>query len=162
MKRCYPAIVLLLILSSCGYFETEKISSETFYQSEKAAINWEEVDQYPQFSSCPADAEKQQQIACFQKILASSILDAADTDTWKTTQALSDTVALRIQINEAGSLQLLHIIMDSVVSQQLPSLRSSLERAMSSVQSPSPAYKRGIPVTTEFTLPVVIHTRIKD
>ena len=52
--------------------------------------------------------------------------------------------------------------MDSVVSQQLPFLSASLEKAMRSVKSPSPAYKRGIPVTTEFTLPVVIHTQIKD
>lgn len=162
MKRCYPAIILLLILSSCGYFETKKISSESFYESEKAAINWEEVDQYPVFEACSAEAQKEAQLRCFQQILAQSILEAADVATWRTTQAISDTVLLRIRIDEVGQLGLLQIRMDSLVARQLPYLNSAIEKAMASVTSPAPAYKRGIPVATEFTLPVVIHTQIKD
>tara|TARA_B110000211_G_scaffold105679_1_gene122880 strand:+ start:999 stop:1181 length:183 start_codon:yes stop_codon:yes gene_type:complete len=57
MKYAFYVLVLF-VLASCQYFETDKISSETFYQQEIKTISWNDVDQFPSFSSCQHISEK--------------------------------------------------------------------------------------------------------
>ncbi|MAL59694.1 MAG: hypothetical protein CMC14_06580, partial [Flavobacteriaceae bacterium] len=58
--------------SSCQYFNTERISSETFYEEEIESINWSEVDTYPMFRECETFTEKEVQKTCFQNVVNSA------------------------------------------------------------------------------------------
>ena len=53
-------VLVLCIMASCQYFETDKISSDTFYDQEIKTISWNQVDQYPTFVSCQKDSEKKE------------------------------------------------------------------------------------------------------
>ena len=58
MKHAIFSLFLLVLASSCQFFETEKISTETFYEEEIKAIDWKDVDQYPVFTECSDFSEK--------------------------------------------------------------------------------------------------------
>ena len=50
------------------------------------------------------------------------------------------------------------MIVDSLISAQIPLLEKNIKKVMDSIQPIAPAYKRGIPVKTSFQLPLEIKT----
>ena len=158
MKHKYLAILLSLFLVSCQFFETEKISSETFYKEELKAINWEDVDQYPAFSVCEEFTEKQDQKHCFETTLSRYVYQTIGSKNIITGQDINSTVLLAFNISNTGEISNLNIKMDTVIGKEIPLLRQWLVQCIDSLPQVAPAYKRGIPVNTKFILPVVIKT----
>lgn len=158
MKHKYIAILLSLFLVSCQFFETEKISSETFYKEELKAINWEDVDQYPAFSVCEEFTEKQDQKHCFETTLSRYVYQTIGSKNIITGQDINSTVLLAFNISNTGEISNLNIKMDTVIGKEIPLLRQWLVQCIDSLPQVAPAYKRGIPVNTKFILPVVIKT----
>jgi hypothetical protein len=74
------------------------------------------------------------------------------------TKDIHDTVYLDFSIHKNATLEVTKITMDSMLSQVLPVLKDRLMETISELKLVAPAYKRGIPVETKFTLPVVIQT----
>ena len=159
MKRKYLAILLSLFLVSCQFFETEKISSETFYEEELKAINWEDVDQYPAFSACEEFTEKKEQKHCFETTLSQYVYQTIESKNIVTGQDISSRVLLTFNISNTGEISNLNIEMDTVIEKEIPFLRQWLEECIDSLPQAAPAYKRGIPVNTKFTLPLVIKSK---
>ncbi|MFT5102770.1 MAG: hypothetical protein ACI86C_000415, partial [Candidatus Latescibacterota bacterium] len=69
-------ILLLLLITSCQFFETDKITTETFYEEEMKTIDWKRVDQYPAFSNCENYTEKEAQKDCFINTLSKHVYGA--------------------------------------------------------------------------------------
>jgi len=156
MKHNYLFIVLSWMLVSCQFFETEKISSETFYKEELEAINWEDVDQYPAFSLCEEFTEKQEQKHCFETTISRIIYQTIGSKNIVTGQDIDSKVLLAFNISNTGEISNLNIEMDTVIEKEIPLLRQWLVECIDSLPKAAPAYKRGIPVNTKFTLPLVI------
>ena len=155
----YLKIVLILFLvSSCQYFETEKISTETFYQEELKTINWTDVDQYPAFPKCEIYTEKTEQKACFENSLANHLRQAFSNHNATAVHNLNDTVTLKFTINNKGKLLLTDLKMTETIGREFPILDKWLQEGIDTLRPVAPAYKRGIPVKTEFTLPIIIKT----
>ena len=152
-------LLLLLITSSCGYFETEKISTETFYQEELKEIDWKEVDQYPAFPSCENLTEKPSQKLCFENTLSSHLRQSFGKHNASAIRDLNDTVKLAFSINNKGKLIVTNILIAPSIEEQFPLLHSWLLEGIDTLRPVAPAYKRGIPVATEFVLPIVIRTK---
>jgi hypothetical protein len=158
MKYKYLAILWSLFLVSCQFFETEKISSETFYEEELKAINWEDVDQYPAFSVCDEFTEKKEQKQCFETTLGRIVHQTIESKNIITGQDINSTVLLAFNISNTGEISNLNIEMDTVVEKEIPLLRQWLIESIDSLPQVAPAYKRGIPVKTKFILPLVINS----
>ncbi len=152
-------LLLLLITGSCGYFETEKISTETFYQEELKAIDWKEVDQYPAFPSCENLTEKPSQKTCFENTLSAHLRRSFGKHSASTVRDLNDTVKLAFSINNKGKLKVTNIVIAPSIEQEFPLLNSWLLEGIDTLHPVAPAYKRGIPVATQFTLPIIIKTK---
>ena len=160
MKHNYLFIVLSWMLVSCQFFETEKISSETFYEEELKMINWEDVDQYPAFPECEHFTEKLEKKNCFETTLSGYVYKKIGSKKIITNQDLNDTVFLDFNISKSGEILNLNIVIDSVIQRKIPLLKDWLIQSIDSLPKLIPAYKRGIPVETKFTLPVVIKTEM--
>lgn len=158
MIRLLSIGFLLLLASSCQYFDTEKISSETFYEEELKAIDWEDVDQYPAFKNCEHLTEKELQKQCFETTLSNHIYDQIASKKIVTNTNLNSSVNLHIHIAKTGSIARVEVTMDSLLLEKIPLLEGWLRQGIDSLPVMAPAYKRGIPVKTEFTLPVIIAT----
>ena len=158
IKSIIGLLILSLFFYSCEYFETKKISSETFLKDEIKSINWKDVDQYPIFKNCELISNKEQQKSCFESTLSSYIYLSINVEETVVTTDLNETLTINFIIDEKGKLMITSMIIDSLISAQIPLLEKNIKKAMDSIQPIAPAYKRGIPVKTSFQLPLEIKT----
>lgn len=160
MKHKYLIILLSLILVSCQFFETEKISTQTFYEEEIQTINWNDIDQYPVFVHCEDFSEKKDQERCFTSTLLNVFMKAVEDQVSENmlNVSIQDTIFLTLNVSEKAKFSMQKIEMDSLMIRIFPFLKEALLGRVDSLQLRAPAYKRGIPVKTEFTLPIVITT----
>jgi hypothetical protein len=109
-------------MASCQYFETDKISSDTFYDQEIKTISWNQVDQYPNFVSCQKDSEKKESKACFENTLVSKIYAGLSSKHFVSTRSIKDTLWVSLTISEKGTIFLDTIAMDSLTAASFPEL----------------------------------------
>ena len=148
--------LLLMVLTSCEYFNVKKTSSEAILEEELQSFNWNEVDVYPSFSSCDSSATKQDKKYCFENTLATFITNALQHELIIVTQDIKDPIVLQIHVSETGNLSLLNLKVDSITQQEIPNIKGLLTRSLGTLPEIHPALKRGQQVKTEFNLPIII------
>lgn len=158
MKHALLLVFLALLASSCQFFETEKVSSEEIYKEEMETIDWKDVDRYPSFPNCQNTLEKPEQKDCFINTISTHLYQSISHQEIVAVREVYDTVKVNFEISRDGQLSILEIKMDSLVRKEFPNLETWLLQSVDSLKPVAPAYKRGIPVKTQFTLPVVIKT----
>jgi hypothetical protein len=158
MKQFGFIFFAMVMMTSCQFFDTEKISTETFYEEELKGINWKDVDQYPTFPDCEQMTEKPDQKSCFENTLTAHLYHTISSRNIKARNDLSDTVELGFSVDRSAVLSITSITIDSLVRAEFPEMEDWLYRSIDSLQPIAPAYKRGIPVRTSFRLPIVIAT----
>ncbi len=158
MKHGFLFTLLLLLATSCQFFETEKVSSEEIYKEEMQTIDWKDVDRYPSFSNCENKLEKPEQKECFINTITSNLYKSISSEKMVSVREVYDTVKVNFEVSKTGELSILEIKMDTVLQKEFPNLEKWLLQSIDSLQPVAPAYKRGIPVKTQFTLPVIIQT----
>jgi hypothetical protein len=158
MKKTLFLFLISIGFSSCQFFETEKISSETIIENEIKSINWNDVDSYPIFKECEGVSGKLETKSCFETILASHLYNSLQVENVVVLTEINDTIVIDFMVNEKGELSISNMKIDSVLSNQLPLLENKIIQGLDSLQPIAPAYKRGIPVKTTFKLPIVIKT----
>lgn len=149
-------LLILLLASSCQYFNTEKISSDAFYEEKIKTIDWEQVDGYPAFSNCEQFTEKEERKQCFETTLSRHIYEFIENKKLVTQSDLNSTVQLKFTISNKGEITSLDITVDSLLHQKFPLLKEWLTESIDSLPKLEPATKEGVPVETKFTLPVLI------
>lgn len=151
--------LLLIMLTSCEYFNVKKTSSETILKEELKAFNWNDVDEYPTFSVCDSLTSKQEKKRCFQRVLSMHISIYLQKESIIVTQDIKDTIDLQFQVSEKGVLTLLNLKVDSLTIAQIPNIKTLLTESLDSLPEVFPAIKRGQQVTTEFRLPIIINAK---
>ena len=151
--------LVLLILTSCEYFNVKKTSSEAILKEELQTFNWNEVDEYPTFSSCDSLVSKLESKQCFEQVLTSHITTFLQKETIIVTQDIQDTIRLQFQVSEKGLLSLLEVEVDSITKSEIPNINALLAQSVDSLPEIFPAIKRGQQVTTEFKLPIIISVK---
>ncbi len=158
MKHALLLVFLSLLATSCQFFETEKVSSEEIYKEEMQTIDWKDVDRYPSFPNCKNTLEKPEQKACFINTISTHLYKSISHENMVAVREVYDTVKVNFEISGEGQLSILEIKMDTLLRKEFPNLETWLLQSVDSLRPVAPAYKRGIPVKTQFTLPVVIKT----
>lgn len=158
MKHWFIFLPLLLLATSCQFFETEKVSSEEIYNQEMETIDWKDVDNYPAFSNCENFLEKPEQKECFINTITTQLYKSISHEDMVAVRDVYDTVKVNFEVSSRGELSIREIKMDSLLEKEFPNLEKWLLESIDSLQLVAPAYKRGIPVKTQFTLPVIIKT----
>jgi len=144
--------------NSCQYFETDKISKETFYQEELKTIDWKDVDQYPTFPKCESFTEKAQQKRCFENELSTHLRQTFINHNAIALRDLNDTIAVKFTISNKGKLSIMEMQITETLKAEFPLLPRWIEESIDTLRPVAPAYKRGIPVATQFVLPIIIKT----
>lgn len=149
-------LLLLLLLCSCEYFNTKKTSPEAILNEELKTFNWNDVDEYPSFSSCDSLTLKQDKESCFQQVLTTHISEFLKNEIIVVSKDISDTIVLNFQVSETGNLKLLRSKIDTATIKEIPEIKTLLAKSLDSLPKIFPAIKRGQQVKTEFKLPVII------
>ncbi|PHR15174.1 MAG: hypothetical protein COA40_03355 [Aequorivita sp.] len=158
MIKRFHLVFLLLLATSCQFFETERVSSEELFKEEIKAIDWKDVDRYPSFPNCEDILEKPEQKACFINTINSRLYQSLGHDEMIAVREIYDTVKVNFEVSSSGQLSILEIKMDTLLQKEFPELENWILQSIDSLKPVAPAYKRGIPVKTQFTLPVIIKT----
>jgi len=151
-------ICTALVWTSCNYFDTQKVSSETLIEEERLAINWDDVDVYPSFLPCDSYTDKEPKKNCFITTLQEEVYERIMEHKAVVSKDIDASIKVHLSITEKGILHIDSIANQQVVEQQLPDLEKWLYESFSTLQLTAPAYKRGIPVRTSFVLPIKIKT----
>ncbi|WP_232817797.1 hypothetical protein [Winogradskyella tangerina] len=149
-------LFLIVLLSSCNYFEKQKVNADDLLEEELQTFNWNDVDTYPTFSSCDSITAKEESKNCFQNTMLSHVNQFLADQNIVVTEDVYDTIIMQLTIDNEGLLKVEDIKMKPETISQIPEIDSLLRQSLTTVPKIFPAIKRGQQVKTAFELPVIV------
>ena len=119
-------------------------------------INWNEVDEYPSVADCEKLADATQRKLCFFEFLTATIQQKLAIDTLSTMFPKLDTIEVKVTVLPNSDLEFEPQFPKDSVAYDTIKIDSILRVRLVNFPKVNPAIKRGIPVKTQFVLPVII------
>ncbi|HNP31785.1 MAG TPA: hypothetical protein PKN96_00680 [Flavobacterium sp.] len=155
MKRLLP-ILALLFFQSCNYFQKQVPNEKELLDKQLKEINWNEVDEYPSVSDCEKLKDDAQRKQCFFEFLTTTIQQKLAVDTLSTMFPQLDTIEVKVTVFPNSTMQFDPQFPKDSVAYDTIKIDSILHARLIDFPKVNPAIKRGIPVKTQFVLPVII------
>ena len=155
MKKLLP-ILLLILLQSCQYLEKKVPNEKELLDKQMKEINWNEVDEYPSVADCEKLKDVAQRKQCFFEFLTTTIQQKLAVDSLSTMFPQLDTIEVKVTVLPNSSLQFEPQFPKDSVAYDTIKIDSILHARLIDFPKVNPAIKRGIPVKTQFVLPVII------
>jgi hypothetical protein len=155
-KLPFIAILLLASASSCKYYDNQVPQKEVLLEKELQAINWNEVDEYPSIPECEKLEDPTLRQQCFFEYLTQLIQQKLSIDTLSVMYPELDTIDVTVTVFPDSSVVFDPQVPIDSVGYDKVMIDSILRERLSDFPKISPALKRGIPVKTQFVLPVII------
>ena len=155
MKHYYLFLVIILF-NSCQYFQQQVPSEKDLLQKELKAINWKQVDEYPSVADCENIDNKVQRQQCFFEVLTQLIQQKLSVDTLSVLYPKLDTIEVKVTIFPNATMQFEPQFPKDSVAYDRIKIDSILKARLVDFPKVNPAIKRGVPVKTQFILPVII------
>lgn len=147
---------LPLLFSSCQYFDKQVPSEKELLQKELKAINWKEVDEFPSVAGCEKIEDKTQRQQCFFEYMTQLIQQRLDVDTLSVLYPELDTIEVKVTVFPNSKLIFEPLFPKDSVAYDKIKIDSILKARLVGFPKVNPAIKRGIPVKTQFILPVIL------
>ncbi|KDN55034.1 hypothetical protein FEM21_16250 [Flavobacterium seoulense] len=152
----YYFFLLFAFFNSCQYFEKQVPSEKELLQKQLKAINWKEVDEYPSFVDCDKLDEKVQRQQCFFDSLTQLIQDKLQVDTLSSLYPELDTIEVKVTVFPNSRMKFEPQFPKDSAAYDTIKIDSILHARLVGFPKVNPALKQGIPVKTQFILPVII------
>lgn len=156
MRKIFLITISLLAFSSCQYFEKPVPSKETLLEKEMKSINWKEVDEFPSISDCEKLGDKETRKQCFFEFLAQTIQQKLAIDTLSILYPELDTIEVKVTVFPDSRLEFEPQFPKDTVAYDTIRIDSILHARLVDFPKVSPAIKRGMPVKSQFVLPVIL------
>jgi hypothetical protein len=143
-------------LFSCQFFEKKIPSEQELFEKQIKQINWKEVDEYPSFIDCDKLSDKNLRKQCFFEFMASTIQEKLSNDTLATLYPDLDTIEVKVTIYPDATLKFEPQFKNDSMAYDIIKIDSILKIKLKDFPKVNPALKRGLPVKTQFVLPVII------
>lgn len=145
-----------MILNSCQYFEKQVPTEKELLQKELKKINWKEVDEYPSVADCEKIESKTQRQQCFFDVLTQLIQQKLSVDTLSVLYPELDTIEVKVTVYPNSAIKFEPQFPNDSVAYDKIKIDSILQSRLVDFPKVNPAIKRGIPVKTQFILPVIL------
>ena len=155
MKKAIALFSLSLCIS-CQYFEKKVPSEKELLEKQMKAINWNKVDEYPSVLECEKLTDTLLRKQCFFEFLTNTIQQKIGIDSIKTLYPQIDTIEVKVTIYPDARLQFEPQFPKDTVAYDTIKIDSILKARLIDFPKINPAIKRGIPVKTQFVLPVIL------
>jgi len=156
MKKAI-AFFLLAFLSSCQYFDKQVPDEDALLQKRLKEINWKEVSSYPSMAECDAITDKQLKKECFFEQMARLVQQKLGIDTITMLYPELDTIQVKVTVFSDATLKFEPEMPQDSVSYDRTAIDSILKARLVDFPKIEPAQKEGVPVTTQFILPVILN-----
>lgn len=155
-KIILTAFFLPLLFSSCQYFEKQVPSEKELLEKELKAINWKEVDELPSIADCEKIENKKLRQQCFFEYMTQLIQQKLSIDTLSVLCPELDTIEVKVTIFPNATMKFEPQFPKDSVAYDTVKIDSILNARLVDFPKVNPAIKRGIPVKTQFILPVIL------
>ncbi len=154
LKNLFTIFFYSILLVSCSYFNGN-YKKETIPKID-TIVDFSSVDAYPLFPACKGLTSRDKQEICFQIQMSQFIYATLNKYKLNANEVVKDTILVKLNVNALGKTSLSSIKISEKIRQLLPEFDSLLKVSLTKLPTLSPAIKRNMPVTTEFTLPIVL------
>ncbi|RKF04668.1 hypothetical protein C8N26_0053 [Tenacibaculum lutimaris] len=148
------AVFLLLLTTSCDFFLPSKKGG---FRAFDTIVDFTKVDVSPAFNRCRSLSEEEKS-KCFREEIHERFAKSLQEYSFVIQEGIEEEVLIDLLINAEGKFILKNITASKDVNQQLPELDSILKSTIEKLPQIQPATKRGIPVVTQYHLPLKIQT----
>lgn len=155
-KQLIVFFILLLCGTACDGFRKPVPSKEVLLQKELKAIDWNQVDQYPSIVECEGIENKEQRQQCFFEYLTTIIQQKLSQDTLPFPGIDIDTIIVKVTVFPDATIDFEPQFPKDSVAYDRIKIDSLLTEKLKEFPRINPALKRGIPVKTQFILPVIL------
>ena len=152
-QRLFLFVLCGFFLVSCEFFQKKELSNDSVIDT---VIDYNSVDVFPLFPKCDSIPSQEKQKICTQIKLSEHIYASLVSVNIITSKKVSDTLVITLNIDKMGKVSLSNIHSSVFIQQQILNLDSIIESGIKSLPLLKPAIKRGMPVATEFILPIVV------
>jgi len=157
MKKIILIFLLVPILfSSCQYFEKQVPSEQELLQKELKSINWKEVDEFPSVFGSDTIENKIERQQCFFEYMTQLIQHKLSVDTLSVLYPELDTINVKVTVFPNSRILFEPLFPKDSVAYDRIKIDSILKARLVGFPKINPAIKRGIPVKTQFILPVIL------
>lgn len=153
-KQFFIVIICSLLIMSCSYFNVT--NKKEAIPKIDTIVDFNTVDAFPLFPICKDIPSRKKQQICFQLQMSQYIYASLKKHSLNANQLINDTVFVKLKINALGKTSLSSIKISNKTKELLPEFDSLLKVSLLKLPVLSPAIKRDMPVTTEFTLPIIL------
>ena len=123
----------------------------------KENIDFTSVDAYPLLPECESITDRTAQKDCFYQKLASRIQNSLTKNSIELTTVIKDTVFVKIRVDLNGKASINTISLSNGMIENLPKLEEIIRNSITKLPILQPAIKSGIPVNSEFLLPILVN-----
>jgi len=155
--RIYSFLLLIFLCTSCNKFSLNK--SKLHNQSLDTIVNFTSVDTYPSFKECDSIIDKTSKTDCFRTTIHQKIGAELSQFSFLVKDTISETITVNVIINSKGKIILDGIQSSENITTTFSTLDSILKVSIQNLPTIYPAIKRGIPVTTKYSLPIRIQLK---
>lgn len=154
--RVFSFLILLMFCTSCENFPFSKKQQKPVLDT---IINFNEVDFSPSFKICDSIIEKEAKSDCFRTTIHQKIGEELQKQVFTIQDSIDEIVNVSLIIDSKGKIQFEKMDASEIIKNQLPKLDSVISASIQKIPAIYPAIKRGIPVTTKYTLPIRIQLK---
>ncbi len=154
--RVFSFFIILMLLASCISFQKKK---DTHFSGLDTIIDFSSVDVSPSFVTCDSLIDKIEKTTCFRQSIHQQIAEQLLKHRLTIKDSIDETVEVHLVINSKGMIVLKQVESSENMKRELPELDSVLKLSIDGLPQINPAIKRGIPVTTQYHLPIRIQLK---
>ncbi len=147
--------IFCLLFCSCNFIDKKVPQKDDLLNERLQEIDWSEVTRYPSVKECDSIIDKALQKACFFEQLTKSVQERLAVDTLSILYPDIDTINVKVTINPDASL-IFEPQYDEELSYGNQKIDSIIRIRLQDFPEIKPAQKEGIPVKTEFIIPVIL------
>ncbi len=152
-QRVFLFFICGYFLISCQFFQKKELSSDTLIDT---IIDYNVIDVFPLFPKCDSIPSQAKQKICSQIKMSEHFYASLAASKIVTSKKVNDTILVSLIIDNSGIVSLSKIESSDFIQQQIPQLDSLIKLSVEEFPQLKPGIKRGIPVATAFSLPIVV------
>jgi hypothetical protein len=158
MNKIVLVVSFIFLFCSCQFFEKSVPTEDELLEQRLKEINWKEVTEYPSIAHCDSILDKEQKKQCFFENLTFLIQEKLNDHSEVLHPKITDTIQVKVTVYPDSRIT----FEPQTSAEDLPYSKeiidSLLQARLIDLPKIEPAQKEGIPVKTEFILPVLLHS----
>lgn len=157
MKKLLMFIFLLVLTTSCQLKYNQLPDEEVLLKEELDKIDWTKVDTYPTVDLCDSLLDDKSKRDCFFSFITQNLQVRFNADTIEGNFSQLDTLKILVTVQTDSKVDFELYDLPENLIEQTKTINTFLHQQGQVFSVVHPAVKRGVPVTSQFIIPVVLN-----